>query len=107
MPYFTCYTYLYTKLDAIKRAQSKKRSQQILSNFVPFPNATYFHPCKDVCLQYVWKGFMTESELVSVESNSGICDSEVFCLTFLFLSRFVSVVIPRVLLDRLSDSEDL
>ena len=101
-------TYLYTRLDAIKRASNNKKSQQSLSNLEPFENATYFHPCNEVCLQYVWNGFTTELKLRESEVSASSWFSGGRGLSILFrLSSFVILGMVRDELDSIRNSCDV
>ena len=49
--------YLYTKVEAANKDPIASKSQQSRSNLEVVASETYFHPCKDVSRQYVWKAW--------------------------------------------------
>ena len=57
--YYKSY-YLYTKVEAANKDPIASKSQQSRSNLEVVASETYFHPCKDVSRQYVWKAWPTK-----------------------------------------------
>ena len=49
--------YLYTNVEAANKDPIASKSQQSRSNLEVVASETYFHPCKDVSRQYVWKAW--------------------------------------------------